>query len=94
MSALERLGVRQKIIGELGKKYSHEQEQTKNIFGFKWSKRDTYESDEVKSKMKHWLFERYCSNDKNKLRGWLGEGNKIILDAGCGSGFSALGVFQ
>lgn len=90
MSALERLGIRPEIINDLQTKYSHTQEQTKDIFGFKWSKRDTYESDAVKNKAKNWLFERYCSDDNNKLRDWLVEGNKIILDAGCGSGFSAL----
>jgi SAM-dependent methyltransferase len=39
------------------------------------------------------LFERYCENDPGRLQEWLPGGPKIILDAGCGSGYSALVFF-
>ncbi len=70
------------------------QRQTDQAFGFKWSKRSTYESEASKSHMKRWLFDRYCSGDERFLDEWLaGETPKIILDAGCGAGFSALLFF-
>ncbi|MEO5360099.1 MAG: class I SAM-dependent methyltransferase [Nitrospirota bacterium] len=92
MSALQRLGIvadEQKV----NLPYSEAQNQTKNAFGFKWSKRDTYESDVCKSTAKQWLFKRYCDDIPACLSGWLDGGSKIILDAGCGSGYSALLFF-
>jgi arsenite methyltransferase len=91
MGALKKLGYSQDTIVA---NYSETQEQTKDIFGFKWAKRDTYESPAVQETIKKWLFERYCANDKTKLSKWLGEGGKIILDAGCGSGNAALLFFE
>ncbi|OGV51776.1 MAG: methyltransferase [Lentisphaerae bacterium GWF2_52_8] len=72
---------------------SDTQHQTSKIFGFKWAKRDTYESPQVKANAKNWLFERYCGNDPSLLGNWLAGGRKVILDAGCGSGFTALLFF-
>ena len=74
---------------------SDEQEQTKDAFGFKWAKRDTYESPAVQETSRQWLFERYCQGDPGLLAHWLseGEGRKLILDAGCGSGHSGLLFF-
>ncbi|MGH9960074.1 MAG: class I SAM-dependent methyltransferase, partial [Pyrinomonadaceae bacterium] len=40
-----------------------------------------------------WLFERYCANESKRLTDWLAGGRKIILDAGCGAGHSALLFF-
>lgn len=37
--------------------------------------------------------ERYCKNDPDQLAHWLHGGRKIILDAGCGAGFSGLLFF-
>jgi len=92
MSALERLGIdRQRELS--GGECSPEQKQTAECFGFKWSKRDTYESESMKHLSKNWLIERYCGGDINKLAGWLEGGRKIILDAGCGSGYSAILFF-
>ena len=91
VSALERLG-----LGGTGADVaatSATQAQTEQTFGFKWSKRDTYESRAVKESTRRWLFERYCSGDEAVLDGWLAGGRKIILDAGCGAGFSALLFF-
>ena len=70
--------------------YSEMQEQTGKCFGFKWGKRNTYESNEVESASKKWLFERYSLSDMsldNLIKG------KTILDAGCGSGYSASFLF-
>ena len=60
MSTLKRLGIDiQKSRPEM--KYSREQERTARCFEFKWSKRETYESDEMKKLTEKWLFEKYCS---------------------------------
>lgn len=92
MSALKRLriGIREH---DVEKRYSKEQEQTAKCFDFKWSRRETYESDRMRALGEKWLFERYCSGDPNKLAEWLDGGRKVILDAGCGSGYSALLFF-
>ena len=73
--------------------YSDTQQQTKDTFGFKWEKRDTYESDVVKQSARNWLTDRYLGGDKSLLKKWLPDGAKL-LDAGCGAGFSALLLFQ
>jgi len=92
MSALERLGIdRHKALSD--ESCSPEQRQTADCFAFKWSKRDTYESESMKNLSKNWLIERYCGGDINKLTEWLEGERKIILDAGCGSGYSAMLFF-
>lgn len=72
---------------------TNKQDQTKVAFGYKWSKRETYESEAMKNKAKAWLFERYCDNKPEIQARWLAGGKKTILDAGCGSGFSGLLFF-
>lgn len=72
------------------KVYSPSQRQTEQTFAFKWSKRDTYESDAVYAASKKWLNERYGLPDTDFSK--LLEG-KTLLDAGCGAGFSALVLF-
>lgn len=70
--------------------YSPNQAQTQEAFGFKWKKRDTYESEAVQSASKAWLLERYVipgSTLKDAVKG------KRVLDAGCGAGHSALLLF-
>lgn len=89
MSALKRLG----IASSPAMAHSAEQEQTRETFGFKWAKRDTYESPAMKTAAREWLIERYCGGDLTKLDDWLSGGRKVILDAGCGAGFSALLLF-
>ncbi len=92
MSALERLGInRKKALS--AEDCSPEQIQTAECFGYKWSKRDTYESKSMKNLSTNWLIERYCGGDINKLTQWLEGRRKIILDAGCGSGYSAILFF-
>ncbi|MDP9203656.1 MAG: class I SAM-dependent methyltransferase [Gemmatimonadota bacterium] len=72
---------------------SDEQRQTESTFGFKWAKRDTYESEAMRNTAREWLFERYCGGDPQLLADWLSGGRKKILDAGCGAGFSAMLFF-
>ncbi|MDR1917249.1 MAG: methyltransferase domain-containing protein [Synergistaceae bacterium] len=70
--------------------YSDAQKQTEQTFAFKWRKRDTYESDAVKAASFEWM-----------SRGFFGDTSERVvfpgcrfLDAGCGSGFSALVLFE
>lgn len=74
---------------------SEAQRQTEKTFGFKWKKRDTYESKAVQQEWKRWLFEKYFDGDVSQLERMLhSEGaRKKILDAGCGSGGSGLLLF-
>lgn len=91
MSAIERLGI--KSYNDNQGDHSANQEQTSQTFGFKWQKRDTYESAVVQEVSRKWLLKRYCQGQPEKIAEWLGEGNKIIVDAGCGAGYSALIFF-
>lgn len=91
MGALERLGLK----AQPGRTdpATESQAQTREAFGFKWGKRDSYESEAVQARAREWLLERYCDGDPGKLQQRLGGGRKVILDAGCGSGYSALALF-
>ncbi len=75
--------------------YSQKQNQTSNTFGFKWEKRDTYDSNNVHDHSRNWLKERYlgCEENSSLLQTWLHDG-AMFLDAGCGAGFSALLLFE
>ena len=72
---------------------SDTQAQTADAFGFKWSRRDTYESPAVKAAARAWLVERFCGGDPSRLATWLAGGDKVIVDAGCGAGHSAMVFF-
>lgn len=72
--------------------YSNNQSRTKDSFDFKWQKRDTYESESVQNNTSSWIKERYLSGRAELLGEWLSPGLRV-LDAGCGSGFSALLFF-
>jgi arsenite methyltransferase len=92
MSLLSKLGYDYKK--ESGSSnYSNNQNQTKEAFGFKWEKRDTYESGPVKDLTIKWLMEKYFDGNIDNLKALLGNESKIILDAGCGSAFSASVLF-
>lgn len=94
MSAAKRQSIGRTSCNPKQKSCSYKQAQTGECFSYKWSRRDTYESEVVKDKHKKWLIERYCDSEPRKITQWLGGGErKIILDAGCGSGFSALLLF-
>lgn len=92
MSALKRLKIAPEDTNK-GCSISVHQEQTKDAFGFKWAKRDTYDSPIAQQNMKRWLLERYCNNDQGKLDEWFEGGGKLILDAGCGVAYSAMLLF-
>jgi SAM-dependent methyltransferase len=94
MSAIERLRINQESHGRSEAPVSASQLQTRDAFSFQWAKRDTYESKGVKDFSRIWLFERYCGGNPQLLSGWLAGDRKIILDAGCGAGFSALLFFD
>jgi SAM-dependent methyltransferase len=72
---------------------SDAQRQTESAFGFKWARRDTYESEAMRLTFRDWLFERYCGGDPTIVGKWLAGGRKTILDAGCGAAYSALMLF-
>jgi SAM-dependent methyltransferase len=74
-------------------KKSKEQAQTRDCFSYKWKQRSSYESEEFLNKNRKWLIERYCQGDQKNLEIFLGDGPKMILDAGCGSGFSSALLF-
>lgn len=93
MSAIERLKIHKEIITDSVSGYSQSQAQTQGTFGYKWARRDTYESESFQNAARSWLIERYCENDPRRLSGWLAGDRKIILDAGCGAGHSALLLF-
>lgn len=93
MSALERLNIVAETGADSAVEFSLNQSQTKETFGYKWSRRDSYESEPVKTASRAWLLERYCGNNSALLDSWLSGDNKVILDAGCGAGYSALLLF-
>lgn len=71
---------------------SEAQAQTQDTFGYKWQKRETYESETGRAVSRAWLSERYGqAEDFAFLRG--GRGKPMLLDAGCGAGLSALELF-
>lgn len=69
------------------------QQQTSRCFSYKWAKRETYESNSVKQKAYRWLVERYFGSDGERSKFLAKSKGKKILDAGCGSGFSASVLF-
>ena len=70
------------------------QRQTKDTFSFKWSKRDTHESEAVKKKVGDWLLSRYFGGDGEKKLRFIQEiKGSLFFDAGCGSAVSSLLLF-
>ena len=70
---------------------SDAQRQTRDTFGFKWHKRDTFEG-EVASNMRRWLVEKYGDVVNSH---WLSEhgAEPVLLDAGCGAALSSIELF-
>lgn len=68
------------------------QTQTAEAFGFKWKKRDTFESPTALNRVREWLTARYGDMAK---AAWLFDGTDapIVLDAGCGASMSAMELF-
>lgn len=68
---------------------SERQAQTQDAFAFKWAKRDTFDSDASRERVREWLVERYGDLS------WLYERDQpLVLDAGCGAALSALELFD
>ena len=69
------------------------QNQTRQGFGYKWSRRDTFESDVSLGFTRRWLVERYgdIANEP-----WLKEHGEqpLLMDAGCGAAHSGLELFR
>jgi ubiquinone/menaquinone biosynthesis C-methylase UbiE len=65
------------------------QAQTSDVFGFKWQKRDTFDSPASLARARAWLLKRYGSIESAP---WLAEHgrNPLVIDAGCGAGMSAV----
>lgn len=91
MPALTRLGI--EIPTPNIKTLSSAQKQTADAFGYKWQRRDTYDSPAMRDRTRQWLIERYCAGDATRVAEWLKGNKKLILDAGCGSGYTALLLF-
>jgi SAM-dependent methyltransferase len=68
---------------------SKAQAQTSETFGFKWKKRDTFDSPASLARMRAWLLERYGDLAQAP---WLAEHGEqpLLIDAGCGAGMSGL----
>ncbi len=64
------------------------QRQTENSFGFKWNRRETYDSPAMLTATRAWLVQRYGFKDVGEMQDYFA-GRRWMLDAGCGSGFTA-----
>ena len=64
------------------------QAQTRDSFGFKWAKRDTYDSEGSRARMARWLIERYGFPSVDDWAAHF-DGKCRVLDVGCGSGLSS-----
>lgn len=62
--------------------------QTEESFGFKWKQKDTYGSPEMQNTLRKWLVDRYGFATVEQMRSYFAS-KRRILDAGCGSGWSA-----
>lgn len=68
---------------------SAQQRQTSDTFGYKWHRRDTFESEAVLGHVRTWLKQRYGDPAGYD---WL-QGDAVVLDAGCGAGMSGIEYF-
>ena len=64
------------------------QQQTSDAFAFKWERRDSYDSLAVREGHTEWALERYGFESVKQWADFF-NGREIVLDAGCGSGFSS-----
>lgn len=83
-----KLELREGIL-RAGSLVSAAQSQTADSFGFKWGKRETFESEHMRRRTREWLVERYGMVEDAT---WWNEypEEPIFLDAGCGAGYSAV----
>jgi SAM-dependent methyltransferase len=75
--------------------FSKSQNQTEQTFSFKWNQESSYGSEHMDREWGRWLLEKYFDSDPQGPSALLnGSTAKLkILDAGCGSGKSALLLF-
>lgn len=77
---------------DLGKDSSYAQNQTAQMFGYKWRRRDTWESEHSRKAARDWLLGMH--GDIANAEWWEGYGSRpVLLDAGCGGGMSTLELF-
>jgi arsenite methyltransferase len=76
------------VLRSVGIAVSAQQNQTSDIFSFKWKKRDSYEQS-LTAKLRSWLFERY--GDVAHMP-WLKQygPSPLLVDLGCGACASSL----
>ena len=68
------------------------QRQTGRTFGYKWKRRESFDSPASLARMRAWLVERY--GDVAHAGFWEELGpSPLVLDAGCGAALSALELF-
>jgi len=65
------------------------QAQTSEVFGYKWNRRDTFESSNARSVMRDWLRTRYGEPSEMS---WL-MNDAILVDIGCGAARSSIELF-
>ncbi len=84
--------MRQGILRSVGVS-SAPQDQTSEVFKYKWRKRETFDSPLSRLRAREWLQQRY--GDVATAQWWQGYGEKpLLLDAGCGAAFSVLELFE
>ena len=64
------------------------QTQTSDSFGFKWAKRDTFDSPAMMGTFGDWLTRRYGFLDTGDMQRWF-RSRELVLDAGCGAAMSS-----
>lgn len=64
------------------------QQQTKDSFGYKWQRVDSYDSPAMRAASTRWLLERYGFESTDAMRQFFA-GRRLVLDAGCGGGYSS-----
>lgn len=72
---------------------SERQQQTKTAFGYKWHRRQSYDTPALAAFTRQWLLDKYLDGRGERLAEWLDPGPSVILDAGCGAGYSATAFF-
>jgi len=88
-SAIDLLGLRSLSASER----SGNQSQTEIAFGFKWAQEASFDTEVFNRVTRDWLLEKYCGGTEAMLEKWLARPGQIIVDAGCGAGFSAAALF-
>lgn len=64
------------------------QHQTEESFGYKWNRRDSFDSPAMVQNMRTWLVAKYGFDDADAMRRYFAGRNRI-LDAGCGAALSS-----